>query len=152
MSITDGLDRFQQISNKLNNPYAAVNCISLQARKLMDNHNLLESQAVTWALTGVKPRYVIDNKKESTLSNILKSLRFEIDASDEIKNSVCASIYNSIKCGHLIYVYTQKLEEWDKPRVEILTNIWWNKIATEYVVVGRYKNGRKHSRYNKTHR
>ena len=95
MSITDGLDRFQELSDKLNNPYAAVNCIALQARKLMENHNLLESQAVTWAITGVKPKYVIDTKKESTLSNILKSLRFEIDASDEIKNSVCASIYKN---------------------------------------------------------
>lgn len=152
MSVIDGYSEFEQLSNRLNNPYAAINKVSSQARKLMVNHNLLESQAVTWAITGKKPKHVIDTKKESTLANILRSIRFEIDAPYEVKESVVASIYQSLKSSHLIYKYTQKLDEFDRPRVDILTNIWWSKINSEYVIVSRYRNGRKHSRYNKVNR
>lgn len=149
MSIIDGNDVFLRRAEELKNPYAAVNEVISNARKLMSNNNLLESQAISWALTGVKPKEVISSCKHDTVRNILKQLRFEIDAPKEVKQSVCMTIYNSINCGHLIYSYTQNLSDCDKPRVEILSNIWWDRINSEYIVVSRYGKYGKHRNKHK---
>lgn len=149
MSIIDGNDLFLKRAKELKNPYTAVNEVISDARKLMSNNNLLESQAISWALTGVKPKGVISPCKHDTVRNILRQLRFEIDAPEEIKRSVCMTIYNSINCGHLIYSYTQNLPEFDKPRVEILSNIWWDRINSEYVIVSRYRKYGKHRNKHK---
>lgn len=149
MSIIDGNDAFLKRAAELNNPYAAVNEVISNARTLMANNNLLESQAISWALTGVKPKEVISPCKYNTVRNILKNLRFEIDAPKEVKQSVCMTIYNSINCGHLIYSYTQKLSDFDRPRVEILSNIWWDRINSEYIIVSRYHKHGKHRKHRK---
>lgn len=58
MSVTEQMSAFQELTDKLGSPYAAVNYISAKARQLRSTcpYDISESQALTWAITGVKPR------------------------------------------------------------------------------------------------
>lgn len=127
-------DRFNQLAEVLGSPYAAVNYLANLARKLLiDNNNqILESQAITWALTGEAPK--IERKKitkvdTSNMCGIDEVLCYVDD--DEVCESVRNSYHQSLKSHHLIYCYHNSLDEYRKARVRILVRMIWYNIQSE---------------------
>lgn len=124
---------FSQYINKLGNSYAAVNYIAKQAKKLAsDNDNkILYSEAITWLLTGDKPK-VLDiilarEQKAHIHTDYIDDLLSLVD-----NPLICQSVRQSIKasklCNHLIYFYTHLSDDNDKARVRILTRmVWYNQ-------------------------
>lgn len=131
MSLTD-LDKFHKLEHKLGSPYAAVNYISSEARKLASKYDnvILHSEAIDWVITGEKPKIISGVGKLSTKLNYVKSYIDEIlcyvdDAS--VCESVRYSIDASRSSNHLIYVYKDVPDESRQARVRVLTRmIWYN--------------------------
>lgn len=122
---------FNKLAEALGSPFAASNYLAKLARKLLiDNNNqILQSQAITWALTGEKPKYTT-HKLNVNLNQMygIDDILCYIDDKD-IHDSVEQSYEKSLKAKHLIYFYSEGLNEYDKGRVRILLRlIWFNEF------------------------
>lgn len=115
--------------------YGAVNHVAKTARKLAAecDEQILDSHALSWAITGVKPELSKCRKpiKLESLSNAMTSAEYLEDIlcyidDNDMRTSVMESYRCSITCGHLIYFYTEGLDESQKSRVRILTNMVWD--------------------------
>lgn len=114
--------------------YDAINHVATQARKHMkecreDNKYVLDSKALTWAVTGEKPT-LLDN--DSIIHNrYIEKIDYMYDMfccieDKEICSAVEDSYYSSLKLNHLIYVYNSILDEPRKARVRVLTRMVWD--------------------------
>ena len=124
------LQRFNQLVDTLGSPYAATNYLARLARKLLvDNDNrLLESEAITWALTGEKPKL---HRKRADYSlpsmEIVDEVLCYVDDED-VCESVKDSYNKSLQAKHLIYCYSHELTEYQRSRVRILMRMIWYNI------------------------
>lgn len=125
---------FDALAAALGSPYAAVNYISKAARRKMKQHNniILESEAISWVLTGEEPRA----RKCKSLYDIshdlpyLEEILCYVDDED-VCESVRESYKESLGAHHLIYCYHNNLDEFRKSRVRILTRMIWYNIQQE---------------------
>lgn len=133
MSIGD-FKRFRELTNQLGSPYAAVNYISSEARKLANKYDniILHSEAIDWVVTGEMPDILKNNKykriphRKSNLRSYMDELLSYVD-DEAVCESVRYSIYASKSSNHLIYVYKDVSDESRQTRVRVLTRmIWYN--------------------------
>lgn len=122
-------EHFRKLVDECGSPYAAVNHIAMEARRKLKevDSQILDSKAITWALTGIPPK--IHNRNEAyylrdEAQAYLDDMLCYVDDED-----VCESVRNSYKtskrANHLIYVYKNDLDESRRARVRILTRIVW---------------------------
>ena len=124
---------FDQLAEALGSTFAAVNFIAKLAREKREqsNYSLLESEAISWVLTGKEPpknRY----PKSDILHHVfeISDLLSEID-DEEVAESVWQSYEISLKEHHLIYQYQEGMCEGQKARVRILSRMIWYNIQQE---------------------
>lgn len=120
--------------------YMAVNLVAKRARnKLLEtNGAILDSKAISWALTGVAPK--IHKRKSFEYAyhledcNILQFLDDMLCCVDDIEvcESVRQSYESSVKVNHLIYYYNNSLDEPRKARTRVLTRIVWDYHINEH--------------------
>lgn len=124
---------FDELADKLGSPYAAVNYLAKTARKRMSSieYPIMESEAISWVLTGEKPE--AKGRKHMSFNyniHLLDDILSEVD-DQEVCSSVRESYAASVKAHHLIYCYHTDLDESRKARVRILIKMVWHNIQQE---------------------
>lgn len=119
----NGQKEFEKLALKVGSRFLAVNMISSEARRLaksVDN-KILDSEAITWALTGNMPDFPVKKKKQkSSMYDILS------EVSDErIVKSVIQSVKHSKE--YIEFFYDKTLTTDERARVRILTRIILDK-------------------------
>ena len=134
-------DSFNKLARNIGNRYAAVQFIAQQTHKLSTRYHyeVIDSQLISWILTGVKPKSVIQYESQIDIENRIRSLSDRkitsvlneilcyVDDSN-ICDSVRCSITESKDAHHLIYVYKNIQNESQKARVRILTRMVWHSL------------------------
>lgn len=126
-------DEFNRLANKLGSRYGAVNYIAQEARRRRSesDYTMLESEAISWVLTGNKPPTRARSKVDiSTNISMVQDILSEIE-DDNVRASVYASYKQSLKVGHLIYCYHESLDEGQQSRVRVLMKMIWYNIKQE---------------------
>lgn len=125
---------FDAITKQFNgNRYAALSYVQRKARNyLKETDNLiLDSEAVTWALRGERPkiadRQTYSQVKRRYATSYIEEVLCYVDDLD-VKRSVRKSIKASRSNQNLVYVYEGELSDSRSARVRILTNIIWNEL------------------------
>ena len=123
-----------KLVNDFGNIYVAVNYVAAEARRRQaTDTRLSESRAITWVLSGkipeeLSPDYQRKQRKSVVISVIEDHLQDVSD--DRIKAAVKQSIIKSIGDHHLLYEYLDVLDEGNKARVRVITNMIWYKLET----------------------
>lgn len=121
-----GVKQFEDFVEIVGNRYEAINIICAESRRRAGNiSNVLDSALLTWVVTGKRPK-----KDKDEISKLLRKSKSAVDILNYVDNqsvvkSVNLSIGLSKSEGHLIYRYTSNLDEYNRARVRILTNIIW---------------------------
>jgi len=111
--------------------------VAVSARERSKNceYHILDSQALTWVLRGIKPPKGRSIKVSSTITSYEQNYLVEVLSSIddyEIIDSVKDSFYKSKAEQHLIYEYNQIVDEPRKSRVRVLTRmVWHHSIESE---------------------
>lgn len=113
--------------------YQAIQHLSKVARKKLKevDNNIQDSQALTWALTGLEPdvkqnmKDKVYHSKKFYQEEYMDDMLCYVD-DEEVCESVRESFRASKKVNHLIYVYNHTLDEHRKSRVRILTRMVWD--------------------------
>lgn len=124
---------FDVLADELGSPYAAVNYVAKTARKLMKEieYPVMESEAISWVLTGEKPEAKGRNRIPFNYDiHLLDDILSGVD-DPEVCISVRESYSASLQAHHLIYCYHMSLDENRKARVRILLNMVWYNIQQE---------------------
>ena len=105
----------------------SITFIASEARKLRFSldYDITESQALAWVLSGVTPEHHKIPIKDLEYSTSLEDRLLTYIDKPEIKKSVKLSIEDTEIHHHLIYRYTEDLNESEKARVRILTRVIW---------------------------
>lgn len=135
------IEQFEQLSAALGSTYAAVRFITIEARKTSRRYNyqLLDSESISWVLTGEKPNSAIRYEQEIKEKKRIQSLstKYILSVVDEKlcyvdDKSVCKSVRASIKASrearHLVYVYIDLDDDYQHSRVRILTRMIWYSL------------------------
>lgn len=125
---------FEKYVKALGSKFAAVVYVSKLARqraKSVDNC-ILESEALSWVLTGVEPKAVAiwrtrKNKKEELAKVYAKDRLMYVEDID-VRSAVEDSIDESIKGSHLIYLYNNVRDKDRQARVRILSRMIWDEM------------------------
>jgi len=124
-------DYFEQLSKQCGSPYAAVNFIAKSARnKLLEvNNQILDSEAISWVLTGIAPEIKKRHKVYYLNGNHISYLDDVLSCVDDVEvcQSVRDSYFISCKANHLIYSYNPELDNDRQARVRVLTRMIWFK-------------------------
>ena len=128
--LQQGVERFVVVCR--GNVFEACNLISLTADKLLKltNNSVSESEAVSWATTGVAPTNLRDRRRQHMLLSVPKTkymtnLLSYVD-DDKVRESVQESFSQSVRLGSLTFYYPFKLSGGQKQRVRILTRMCWH--------------------------
>jgi hypothetical protein len=110
--------------------YGAVSIIGAQARALSNLYcgNISHAEALSWLLTGDKPRSIINYKSESEKRDERIRLWLNDIYDIDVRNSVLASINSSMHVHNLTYIYNSQLDSHKYSRVRILTKLLWDYI------------------------
>lgn len=119
-------ERLTDIEKKLGF-YPSITFIASEARKLRFSldYDITESQALAWVLSGVTPEHHKIPIKDLEYSTSLEDRLLTYIDKPAIKKSVKLSIEDTEIHHHLIYRYTEDLNESEKARVRILTRVIW---------------------------
>lgn len=92
------IKKMDELTAAFGSRYAAVIFLSKKARylKRIAGYYISESQALTWAITGVKPKRVVLPKKYKLAENLPISCALELVDDYEVKGAVFASLRQSI--------------------------------------------------------
>lgn len=120
---------FEELAEKCGSKYLAVNYLARCARRLASYHDvsLIESELLTWALTGNKPKLDLTRYKRTDdieILNIRDCLSYIED--DEVKEEVIRLYRRSILHHHLIYEQSGRLGPYRSSRVNILLRMIWS--------------------------
>ena len=127
--LQQGVEKFVVLCK--GNRFEACNLISLAADKLLvlTQNSVSESEAVSWATTGVAPKNLRERRKQHMLLSVPKTkyltnlLSYVDDGS--IREAVEESFSQSVRLGSLMYYYPTKLSHGQKQRVRVLTRMCW---------------------------
>lgn len=126
----NGITEFEQLSNTMGNQYKAVNHIIDTARDIMEaNTSILESQALTWAITGEKPQSIVDTEQAvNTLykdfNSLLHNVLCEISDS-KIRLCVLRTYKYSKAHNRLIFVYLPNMSDSAQAKIRVISRILW---------------------------
>lgn len=133
-------DEFAKIVQKINNPYALSLHVAKLCRSLCTEYSvLLESEAISWIVSGVKPDILSQphrNISEMPIENIQTTINDAIEYVNDFKvqQNVIASIRYSISNHHLIYVYNDIYDAHVKARIRILVRMVWYQLKKEHLI------------------
>lgn len=125
-----GDKEFQELVDDVGNIYEAIRIVTDRANVLLYKYapDLTSSQAISWALTGIKPANLEQLRQQRKLRERFASKEYQVLSlvdDKDVKHSVSRSLQQSRKHKSLIYKYASNLTEYQKARVRILTNIIW---------------------------
>ena len=120
---------FLQLSQSIGK-FAAINRISSQARAVANMYNgcISHSEALSWVLTGVTPKGLLNRKTVDEIRDQKITLWINDICDSEVKDSVVASIYASLRVHNLTYIYKNIEIVPKQARVRILTKLLWDYI------------------------
>ena len=126
---------FDQLAEKYGSPFTACNVISQKARKYAEDNNniVMHSEAISWVLSGNTPKILNDYEKQhkkyrnSVCVSVTQDM-LELVGDTAVKSAVEASIRNSRKQKHLIYMYEDISDTYKQGRVRVLCNMIWDKL------------------------
>lgn len=114
------------------NRFKACNLIASAADKLLvlTNNSVSESEAVSWATTGVAPDNLQERRRQHMLlsapkTKYMTNLLSYVDDCD-VKEAVEQSFSQSVRLGSLTFYYPSKLSQGQKQRVRVLTRMCWH--------------------------
>ena len=118
------------------NRYSATMCLADGARTLLDRYNnqLLESEAITWLLTGDRPTHLRETPKRRKRYNWRKAWatdRLSDVLDTEVKTAVIQTLRESMKYEDLEFCYCAIMDVERQARVRILSRIIWTAIQQE---------------------
>ena len=135
------IEQFNKLAAALGSTYAAVRFITIKARTISSRYNyyVLDSEAISWVLSGEKPESAIRYEQELKQHKRIQSLstKYILSVVDETlcyveDESVCKSVRASIKASkearHLVYVYIDLDDDYQHSRVRILTRMIWYSL------------------------
>ena len=119
--LQQGVEKFVSVCK--GNRFEACNLISLAADKLLKltSNSVSESEAVSWATTGVAPTNLRDRRRQHMLLSVprtkyMTNLLSYVD-DDSVRDAVEESFSQSVRLGSLTYYYPTKLSHGQKQRV-----------------------------------
>lgn len=118
MNVLEDIHKFTQISNKIGNIYQSINYISKRARKYRDDTSCLESQALTYVVTGRAP---IQNRNHTSTDISKTEEVLSLVSNEDVIQSVLKSV-NLSTAENIQYVYLDSLNEFEMSRVRVLVN------------------------------
>lgn len=127
--VQSGVSKFVLRNN--GNRFLACREISNKADAILKStgHVVSESEAVSWAITGVPP--VTGGRNQLTFSAPKTKYSVELLSyvDDEgVKEAAEESFSQSVRLGHLTFYYPTKLNKYQKARARVLTRMcWYNK-------------------------
>lgn len=133
-------DKFAKIAQEINNPYALSLYVAKLCRSLCTEYSvLLESEAISWIVSGVKPDILSQphrNISEIPMENIQTTINDAIEYVNDftVQQNVIASIRYSISNHHLIYVYNDIYDANVKARIRILVRMVWYQLKKEHLI------------------
>ena len=114
------------------NKFQACNLIACTADKLLKltQNSVSESEAVSWATTGVAPNNLRERRRQHMLlsapkTKYMTNLLSYVD-DDKVRESVQESFSQSVRLGRLTFYYPFKLSSGQKQRVRVLTRMCWH--------------------------
>ena len=126
--------KFNTYVQALGSNYAAILYICGVARRRMKrvNNCISESEAISWIITGVEPKYLHQKleyaETRKNLDIIYANDRLLYIDDIDVRESTRETILVSKKEKHLIYKYKDVLDESRKARVRILSNLIWDEM------------------------
>lgn len=124
-------DKFNKLADVFGSNYAAIRYLANSARQLMlkDTTQLLDSQALTWAITGEKPvtKHINITLLDKYNINKLEDVLCYVDDED-VCQDVRTSYEESLKSKHLIYCCNRTTNEYQQARVRVLVRIIWYNL------------------------
>lgn len=128
--LQQGVEKFVSVCR--GNVFEACNLIAYNADKLLKltQNSVSESEAVSWATTGVAPNNLCDRRRQHMLlsapkTKYMTNLLSYVDDMN-IKNAVEESFSQSVRLGSLTFYYPTKLSPGQKQRVRVLTRMCWH--------------------------
>lgn len=112
--------------------FKACNLIAHTADKLLKltQNSVSESEAVSWATTGVAPDNLQDRRRQHMLlsapkTKYMTNLLSYVDDTN-VRQAVEESFSQSVRLGSLTFYYPTKLSPSQKQRVRVLTRMCWH--------------------------
>lgn len=115
------------------NRYEAINKLCRRARRLSSsvNNSIKQIDSIHWALSNVPPDSLFTQQHITPeYEQLMEEYLCQVE-NDSIANSVRTSFSQSVKIGHLVYVYQDDLSDYQEARVRIITNMLWYQLLEE---------------------
>ncbi len=126
-------DEFEAEAAKCSgNRYEAINKLCRKARKLSAsvNNTIKQIDSIHWALSNTPPSCLGEVHNIPYHEQIMQEYLCQVE-DGSIANSVRTSFLQSVKIGHLVYVYQDDLSDYQEARVRIITNMLWYQLLEE---------------------
>lgn len=127
-------EQFNRYVSNFGSRFAAVVYVSELARiHAKRAHNrILESEAISWVLTGDKPQ-ILNNMEHANTSRSRLKLDYILDKlcyveDIDVRDAVYSTLKYSIQASHLIYVYNNIKDVYRQSRVRVLSNMLWDEL------------------------
>lgn len=128
---------FDKLEELLGSRYAAVNWIAELTDQIYDEYcgHLSKSEIMSWILEDKKPKNLATAKYRARYSGIDK-FNSEIDylnyvSDKDVVLSVRETLNESVLHKNLTYIYLGELQESQKSRIRVISNILWARIKEE---------------------
>lgn len=126
--------QFNRYVSNFGSRFAAVVYVSELARtRAKRAHNrILESEAISWVLTGDKPQ-ILNNMEHANMPRSRLKLDYILDKlcyveDIDVRDAVCSTLKYSIQASHLIYVYNNIKDVYRQSRIRVLSNMLWDEL------------------------
>lgn len=118
------------------NRYVATMYLADATRTILDRYNnqLLESEAIAWLLTGVRPPHLQEKPKPRPRRNWRKAWvtdRLSEVLDVEVKQAVLETVRRSKRVHRLEFCYKDVSDESRRTRIRILSRIIWTATQQE---------------------
>lgn len=130
-------DVFDKLEAKLGSRYTAINYVARLTDKIYDEYcgHLSKAEIMAWILEGTKPKNLSLAKYRAKYSGIEK-FQSEIDYLNYVSDkavvaSVKETLNNAALRKNLTYIYLGDLQESQKSRIRVISNILWARIKEE---------------------
>jgi hypothetical protein len=126
---------FEEYVNRYGSVFGACNAIAFKARKRAEatDNLVMHSEAISWVLSDVEPLIIQDfaQTRRKYCSSVCISVTqsvLDLVNDTEVKDAVEASIKESRRKKHLLYIYKDISDIYKQGRVRVLCNIIWDKL------------------------
>lgn len=119
---------FNKLADQVGNRYLAVKFLARASRNLARNYDVcaLESELLTWALTGDLPDLTqrkYQSLRSQEIYNLYDTMSYVQDK--EVVDTVVEGYKQSVKAHHLLYHQNPSLDEYRQGRANILLRMVW---------------------------